>query len=155
MMHMTPIFSNLSDVGRSGSRFRGLAGFLSLLMWLAVQPLVAQEYTLTVEQHATGIVAGQTTYRFYINMLNPTDFLSSMYGNNADPLSINTSTGFYNDAFATGSTADGINGNFLPLVPTMGADSWVTKLQCPRWKVRPSPGSVVFLQRAPPVGKTC
>ena len=99
--------------------------FLSLFAFFGPSGF-AQQYTLTVEQHATNIIPGQTTYRFYVNMLNPTDFLSSMYGNNADPLQINTSTGFYNNAFATGSTADGVNGNFLALVPQMGADSWVT-----------------------------
>lgn len=106
--------------------FRGLGAAVSFLVLAGGTQVGAQEYTLTVEEHATGIIPGQTTYRFYIDMLNPTDFLSSIYGNDADPLSINTSTGFYNDAFATGSTADGVNGNFLPLVPSMGADSWVT-----------------------------
>ena len=105
---------------------RGM-GAAAAFFVLGVLPSVhGQEYTLTVEQHSSGIVAGQTTYRFYVDMLNPTDFLSSVYGNDADPLVLNTSSGFYNDGFATGSTADGINGNFLPLVPTMAADSWVT-----------------------------
>ena len=126
MMHLTSKLAFPSVASRVGSQLRGFVGVAVALVGMGFAPLFAQQYTLTVEQHATGIVPGQTTYRFYVNMLNPTDFLSSMYGNNADPLSINTSTGFYNDAFATGSTADGINGNFLPLVPSMGADSWVT-----------------------------
>jgi len=33
-------------------------------------------YQLVVEQHATNIVPGQTTYRLYIKMQNSTDFLS-------------------------------------------------------------------------------
>ncbi|MEY5044653.1 MAG: hypothetical protein RJA19_1880, partial [Bacteroidota bacterium] len=83
-------------------------------------------YTMTVEAHATNGIPGTTTYRFYINMQNATDFLSSIYGNNTSPLSINTSGGFYNNPFATGSTADGINPMFIALVPQMAFDSWVT-----------------------------
>jgi hypothetical protein len=84
-------------------------------------------YTLTVEQHATGLIPGQTTYRFYIDMLNSTDFLSSVYGNNTAPLIVNTSTNsFYNDQFATGATAGGVNAAFAAFFPTLLADSWVT-----------------------------
>jgi hypothetical protein len=84
-------------------------------------------YTLTVEQHATGLVPGQTTYRFYIDMLNSTDFLSSVYGNNTAPLQINTSTNsFYNDNFTTGATAGGVNPAVAAIFPTLAGDSWVT-----------------------------
>ena len=36
---------------------------------------------MTVEEYAVDGIAGMTTYRFYIDMENPTDFLSAMYGN--------------------------------------------------------------------------
>jgi len=42
--------------------------------------LQAQNYTLTVEEHAVDIVPGQTTYRVYVDLVNETDFLSSVYG---------------------------------------------------------------------------
>ena len=48
----------------------------------------AQEYTLTVEEHATDIVPGLTTYRMYIDMVNADDFLSSVFGGDDPPLSI-------------------------------------------------------------------
>ena len=87
----------------------------------------APTYSLTVEQHATGLIPGQTTYRFYVNMLNPTDFLSSIYGNNNAPLMMNTSTNsFYNDQFVTGATAGGVNLAFAGIFPSVLADSWVT-----------------------------
>ena len=86
----------------------------------------AQEYTLTVEEHATDIVEGLTTYRMYIDMVNADDFLSSVYGGDTAPLSITTSTGsFWNSGFG-GTTASAINPAFLAFFPELAADSWVT-----------------------------
>ena len=88
--------------------------------------LFTTNYTLTVEAHAVGGIAGMTTYRAYVNMLEPTDFLSSVFGNNDMPLAIDVEGGFYNDAFASGSTADGVNAGLLGFFPTLNYDSWVT-----------------------------
>jgi hypothetical protein len=85
----------------------------------------AQEYTLTLEEHASDIIAGQTTYRLYVNMVNADDFLSSVYGGNDEPLSITTTTGFYNDTFGA-AVASGINPAFIPIFPSIAGDSWVT-----------------------------
>ena len=83
-------------------------------------------YTLTIEEHAIGIIPGQTTYRFYIDMNFPDDYLSSVYGNEDKPLSINTTTGeFYNDEFGS-ETATGIIPAVIPFFPSIAADSWVT-----------------------------
>lgn len=101
--------------------------FASILFAVLAVSVSAQTYQLHVEQHATNLVPGTTTYRFYIKMQNSTDFLSSVYGNNMDPLYVNTSSGsFYNDQFATGATAGGINTGFMAFFPTLAADSWVT-----------------------------
>ncbi len=96
---------------------------LSLLAVIGISH--AQEYTVTLEEHATEIVPGLTTYRLYVDMVNADDFLSSVYGGDTAPLSITTTTGFYNDAFGA-VTADGINPAFLAFFPEMAADSWVT-----------------------------
>ncbi|MEY5043842.1 MAG: hypothetical protein RJA19_1069, partial [Bacteroidota bacterium] len=103
-----------------------MSRFLLLLAGLCTTLFSLGQYTMTVESHAVNGIPGQTTYRFYINMQNSTDFLSSVFGNNTTPLSIVTPSGFYNNPFATGSTADGINPMFLGLVPQMAYDSWVT-----------------------------
>ena len=71
-------------------------------------------------------IAGMTTYRFYVYMENPTDFLSAMFGTAANPLSVMTSDGFYNDDFASGSAEDGINSAFFSIFPELEYDSWVT-----------------------------
>ena len=83
------------------------------------------DYSMTVEVHAEGVVPGQTTYRFYQNMANTDDFLSSVYGNEDAPFAFETTTGFYNSAFG-GSVASAINPLFYALVPDLVADSWVT-----------------------------
>ncbi|MGY8942266.1 MAG: hypothetical protein ACKVJH_09570, partial [Flavobacteriales bacterium] len=83
-------------------------------------------YTMTMEEYAVDGIEGMTTYRFYVNMENATDFLSAMYGTGADPLAMITSDGFYNDAFASGSTADGVSEIFFATFPSMEFDSWVT-----------------------------
>jgi hypothetical protein len=83
-------------------------------------------YSITVEEYAVNGIEGMTTYRFYVDMENPTDFLSAMYGTAATPLSVMTSDGFYNDDFASGSTADGINSAFFTIFPELEYDSWVT-----------------------------
>ena len=83
-------------------------------------------YTMTIVEHATGIIEGQTTYRAYLDLLNSDDFVSSIYGNNLEPLSFGTELGFYNDAAATGATAAGINPFFVTFFPSLAADSWLT-----------------------------
>ncbi|MGB2014901.1 MAG: hypothetical protein ACPHSF_05505, partial [Flavobacteriales bacterium] len=87
--------------------------------------VVMNDYTMTVEVYAEDIIAGQTTYRFYQNMINPDDFLSSVYGNEDAPFAFETTTGFYNSQFG-GSVASAINPAFLGFFPELGADSWVT-----------------------------
>jgi len=73
-------------------------------------------YTLSVEVHTTDALAGFTTYRVYQNLVNDDDFLSSVYGNNDDPLSISTTTGYYNSTFG-GTTAGSINLALLGFFP--------------------------------------
>jgi hypothetical protein len=77
-------------------------------------------YTLTVSEHATDLVEGQTTYRVYVDMVNAEDFLSSVYGNEEEPMHFATEEGFYNSPLATGATAGGINPAFFSI-------SWIRK----------------------------
>ena len=51
--------------------------------------------------------------------------MSSVYGNQDDPMELNTESGFYNDTFG-GTTGAAINPAFFGLVPTLAADSWLT-----------------------------
>ena len=80
---------------------------------------------MTVEVYGEDLLAGHTTYRFYMNMANEDDFLSSIYGNDLDAFSLTTSTGFYNSEFGS-TVASGINPAFFSFFPDLAADSWVT-----------------------------
>ncbi len=102
-----------------------MSRILLLCAGILFSGLTFGQYSLTVSEHATDIVPGQTTYRVYIDMVNPADFLSSVYGNDADPLSFSTSDGFYNDPLGA-TVASGINPAFITFFPTIGADSWIT-----------------------------
>ena len=83
------------------------------------------DYTLTVEEHAVDIVPGQTTYRVYVDMVNETDFLSSVYGGEGEALNLTTTTGFFNSDFG-GTTGGDINPAFLAFFPDLAADSWLS-----------------------------
>ena len=83
------------------------------------------QYSMVVENHATDIIPGTSTYRFYIEMVNTDDFFSSVYGNEDSPLSVMTDDGFYNSQFGA-ATAGGINPAFFGFFPDLAADSWVT-----------------------------
>ncbi|MDA0913193.1 MAG: hypothetical protein O3B11_05135, partial [Bacteroidetes bacterium] len=101
-----------------------LSIFVGALMAMTITNAHTQ-YALTVEEYATDIVPGITTYRIYADLANADDFLSSVYGNENFPLEIASSTSFYNDQFGS-SVASGINPAFISFFPTMAADSWVT-----------------------------
>ena len=103
----------------------------ALFMALAPSFAWSQTYTLSVEEYVVDGIEGMTTYRLYIDMVNPDDFLSAVFGNEEDPLLISTPNGFYNDLGATGGSAGGINPLFLSLpysaaFPGLAYDSWYT-----------------------------
>ena len=99
----------------------------ALLLAALPASLLAQstDYCLTVEAHAVDGIAGMTTYRFYVNAVNPTDFVGAVYGDANSPLNVHTSNGFYNDDLG-GTTASDINPAIFAAVPSAEFDSWVT-----------------------------
>ena len=53
---------------------------LALLLLACSTSVLAQEYSLTVES-SPGVTAGLTVNKFYVNMVNPSDRMSAVYGN--------------------------------------------------------------------------
>ena len=100
-----------------------LLGLGALLLVLA-SPLWGQ-YTLTVEA-SPAVTPGSTTYRFYVDMENPTDRLSAVFGNDQASLIVNTPDGAFNSTFNASWNASGINAAFLPLVPDLADDTYAT-----------------------------
>jgi len=81
--------------------------------------LVAEAYQLnSVEQ-------GTHTFRVYAQFSNPNDQLISVFGTAANPLSVASSTSFYQDANG-GPTSGGSNPLLFPGFPNLEWDSFVT-----------------------------
>ena len=99
----------------------------ALLLAALPASLLAQnfDYCLTVEAHAIDGIEGMTTYRFYVDAVNPTDFVGAVYGDAMSPLAIRTSNGFYNDEFG-GTSSSEINSAIFSAVPSAEYDSWFT-----------------------------
>ena len=85
----------------------------------------------TVQVHTTGDLAGQTTYRLYVNFpADDTYYIGSISGDgdttsNIQPLNISTTTDFYQDPVGS-LTANGINPSAFSSFPTLEYDSWIT-----------------------------
>ena len=69
---------------------------------------------------------GLTTYRFYINMLDATDRMSAVYGNNEASLEVNAPAGVFNSTFNASWNASGINPAFVPVFPELVDDTYAT-----------------------------
>ena len=87
--------------------------------------LAQAQYTLTVEANPA-ITAGSTTYRFYVDMQDPTDRMSAVFGNDQASLIVNTPAGAFNSPFNSSWNASGINPAFLPVFPELADDSYAT-----------------------------
>ncbi|HIB78402.1 MAG TPA: hypothetical protein EYO58_12525, partial [Flavobacteriales bacterium] len=83
------------------------------------------QYTLTVEA-STPVAALGTTYRFYVDMNDPTDRMSAIFGNDQAPLEINAPSGAFNSSFNASWSASGINPAFLGFFPDMADDTYAT-----------------------------
>ena len=75
--------------------------------------------------HDSGELAGMTTWRVYFRTTDPADFVTAVYGNQVEPLSLTTTTDFYQNVLG-GSTAQPINPLLLPTFPDLAYDSFVT-----------------------------
>ena len=100
------------------------------------------EYWLGLEEyavHTSGALQGQTTYRLYLNMLNPTDYLSACSGSEENPWVVESTSfeivdenpydfipGWYNTPNVSELFADAINPAFFDAFPNLEYDSWLT-----------------------------
>lgn len=106
---------------------------LSVLV-LYAGSLLAQgpdEYWLGLEEyavHTSGDLEGMTTYRLYLNMLNPTDYLSACSGSVENPwiLESTSTPAWYNTPSVSELFADAINPAFFDAFPNLEYDSWLT-----------------------------
>lgn len=71
-----------------------------------------------------GLVPG-TTWRIYAQMESINDHVHAVYATAGKPLSIKTTTSFYQHRYGAGTTS-GINAELIKEKPELGFDSWVT-----------------------------
>lgn len=81
---------------------------------------------LLIENHLAESMEGLNTYRIYVSLPQPTDFLRLVFGNDDHPLTLLAENGFYNHPLASGATADGLLPAFFSFFPALEYDSWVT-----------------------------
>lgn len=98
--------------------------FLAFSLLFALPYTGIAQYDLTIDSYPA-VQEGLTTYRFYVNMENPTDFMSAVYGGDADELFINAPNGVYNDMFGNANGGQ-INPAFLAFFPELADDTWFT-----------------------------
>ena len=83
------------------------------------------QYSLTVEG-TPAVTAGSTTYRFYVDLQDPTDRVSAVYGNNEAGLFVHTPGGAFNSTFNSSWNASGINPAFFSVIPDLADDTYAT-----------------------------
>ncbi|MBM55151.1 MAG: hypothetical protein CMB32_01180 [Euryarchaeota archaeon] len=101
---------------------------------LSCGALIAQgpdEYWIGLEEHVVhteGELAGMTTYRMYLNMINPTDFLSACSGADENPwvLESTSTPAWYQHPIVSETFANAINPAFFTSFPELEYDSWLT-----------------------------
>ena len=101
---------------------------------LSASTLIGQgpdEYWIGIEEyavHTEGNLAGMTTYRMYLNMLTPTDYLSACSGSEENPFILHSSSSpaWYNHPTASQGFANAINEAFFDAFPDLEYDSWLT-----------------------------
>ena len=103
--------------------FSQLTTLVFLILSFAT-PATAQ-YSLTVEASTPTVVPG-TTYRFYVDLADPTDRMSAVFGNNESNLVINTPDGAFNSSLNSSWSASAITSVFLGVFPEMADDTFAT-----------------------------
>ena len=86
---------------------------------------VIDGYSVTLEEVAVDGVPGTTTYQLFVTMVNPTDVLSSVVGEDGLETYINTTTSFYQNPFG-GALGQNVNPLLFGIAPQLPYDSYVT-----------------------------
>lgn len=84
------------------------------------------QYTLTVEETATVATDGYVTYNFYVDMQDPTDRMSAVFGNDQTPLEISAPEGVFNTTYNSSWSASGLSAMFVGVFPEMADDTYAT-----------------------------
>jgi hypothetical protein len=79
----------------------------------------------TIQVHAGGVLDGMVTYRLYATTETADDFISAVYGNDLDTLSLQTTTSWYQNEMGA-LLAQNIAPEMVATFPELAFDSWLT-----------------------------
>lgn len=82
-------------------------------------------YSLSIKSEAA-VQEGLTRWQFFVNMVNPTDRMSSVFGNDQAEMFLSVPEGAYNSPFNSSWNASGINPVFLTVFPELADDTFAT-----------------------------
>ena len=83
-------------------------------------------FPLVVETNPAVAVEGATVYRFYVQMTDPADRMSAVFGNVSDTLMVSTPSGAFNSSLNASWNASGINPLLVGSFPELLDDSYAT-----------------------------
>ena len=83
------------------------------------------QYSLVVSEEPS-VLEGMTKFRLHIQLSNPTDQISAIFGTDKNPMTIEAPKGVFNSPFNGSWSASGLNPNFFEAMPSMVDDSFAT-----------------------------
>ncbi len=83
------------------------------------------QYSLVVSEEPS-VIDGMTKFRLYIQLADPADQISAIFGTDKNPMTIEAPKGVFNSPFNGSWSASGLNPNFFEAMPSMVDDSFAT-----------------------------
>jgi hypothetical protein len=83
------------------------------------------QYSLVVSEEPS-VLDGMTKFRLYIQLSDPSDQISAIFGTDKNPMTIEAPKGVFNSPFNSSWSASGLNPNFFEAMPSMVDDSFAT-----------------------------
>jgi hypothetical protein len=83
------------------------------------------QYSLVVSEEPS-VIDGMTKFRLYIQLSDPSDQISAIFGTDKNPMTIEAPKGVFNSPFNGSWSASGLNPNFFEAMPSMVDDSFAT-----------------------------
>jgi hypothetical protein len=102
---------------------------VTALLLLATSYMVpfstSAQYSLVVSEEPS-VIDGMTKFRLYIQLSDPSDQISAIFGTDKNPMTIEAPKGVFNSPFNGSWSASGLNPNFFEAMPSMVDDSFAT-----------------------------
>ena len=106
-----------------------LKNYILTVLLLATSYMVpfstSAQYSLVVSEEPS-VLDGMTKFRLHIQLSDPADQISAIFGTDKNPMTIEAPKGVFNSQFNGSWSASGLNPNFFEAMPSMVDDSFAT-----------------------------